>query len=200
MKFFDLFKKKEAPKYKEGDIIFHPNKKILSPLLWCFNCDGKDYFRFSNDYEIPKGRFQFVQKFYHETTLKISSEDLKKFCEAIKKCCNENKLGDAYKLADELEYRDTWLFEPETLLRFASAIYFTLDEDVTNYDFDYNDNKIAVFKKKNMLRYFLMNLINGQSLLSSLSESDLEIYLSELRKKSNQQSQSILDLMGISVK
>jgi hypothetical protein len=186
-----FWSKKKKVEYKEGDIIFHPNKNIESPLLYCFECDGKHYFRFSNDYEIPKGRFQFVQKFYHETTLKISSDDLKKFCIAIKDSCNKGNLGDAYKLADELEYRDTWLFEPETLLRFASAIYFTLDEDVTNYDFDFNDKKIELFKKKNMLRHFLMTLMNAPQTLSDLSEEDLRTYLRQLIERTKKQLELI---------
>lgn len=190
--FFNKIRKKEE--YKEGQILFHPNKKIEAPIIYAFECDGKHYFRFSNDYEIPKGRFQFVQKFYHETTLKITAEDLKKFCQAIKENCNNGKLGDAYKLADELEYRDTWLFEPESLLRFASAIYFTLDEDVTNYDFEYNERKIAAFKKKRMLQFFLMKLMNGQSLLSNLSDSDLQIYLQTLNEKVKQQQALMQDL------
>lgn len=192
MKLLERFKKKVE--YKEGQILFHPNKKIESPIAYAFECEGKHYFRFSNDYEIPKGRFQFVQKFYHETTLKVTAEDLKGFCQAIKEGCNKGELGKVYKLADELEYRDTWLFEPESLLRFASAIYFTLDEDVTNYDFDYNEKKMTSFKKKRMLQYFLMKLMNGQNLLSGLSESDLEAYLRTLNEKAKAQFKLIQEL------
>lgn len=190
------FKKKEV-KYEEGQILFHPNKDIKAPLLFCFRCEGKDYFRFSNDYDIPKGRFQFIQKFYQETVLKITSDDLKKFCQAIKSACNANKLGEAYKLADELEYRDTWLFEPESMMRFASAVYFTLDEDVTDYDFVYNEQKIASFKKKRMLVYFLRTLMNGESLLSALLETDLETYLLTLSRKIEAESRLIQESMAL---
>lgn len=166
------------------EIRFHPiNKK---PIQWVMKVGDKNLYQFVNTYEMPRKRFAFAQKFFNETQCKITSESLMEFVEACKKLVNEGKLGETFRLLDELEYRNKWIFEPETLLRLGAVLYFTLDEDVTDYDFEYNDKKIELFKKKGVLVHFLQLLTNGSQILSNLSPEDLQTYLTQASEKSEE--------------
>ena len=188
-----LFKKlnKQLP----TDIRFHPiNKK---PIKWVMKCGNWHLYEFVNTYEMPRKRFAFAQKFFQETQSKITSEALMEYTTATKKLINEGKLGEAFRLLDELEYRNKWLFEPETLLRLASVLYFTIDEDVTDYDFEFNEEKIATFKKKEMLVHFLKLLTNGQAILSNLSAEDLPTYLLQVKEASERQQKLMSEAMGL---
>lgn len=177
---------------KPVDIKFHP--KTEKPIKWVMNVGGMDLYEFVNTYEMPRKRFAFAQKFFVETQNKCTTEYLNEFIEACKATLNKSDIGNTFKLLDELQYRTKWLFEPETLLRFASVMYFTLDEDITDYDFEFNETKIHAFKKKNTLESFLQLLTNGQSILKTLSSHDLAIYLSQLKEQTEKQQTLISDL------
>jgi hypothetical protein len=176
------------------DIHFHPVNK--RPIKWVMKVGSMDLYEFVNTYEMPRKRFAFAQKFFQETQSKITSESLLEFTGACKKLINEGKLGECFRLLDELEYRNKWTFEPETLLRLGAVLYFTLDEDVTDYDFDYNDKKIELFKKKDMLVHFLKLLTNGQAILNSLSPEDLVTYLLQVNEVKEKQQTLISEAMG----
>lgn len=166
------------------EITFHP--KLDLPIKYAFT-EGAHYYQFVNDYEMPKKRFSFAQKFYSEMRSKVTSETLVEFCDAIISHLDKGELVKAAKLTDELKYRSEWLFEPESLLRFASVVYFTLEENVTDYDFKYNENKIELFKKKGLLINFLQMLSEGQKIISSSSPEDLKDYLIRLNAKTEKQ-------------
>lgn len=176
MKFLEKFKKKPEK------VVFHPRVKI--PIKYAFECEGKHFYQAVNDYEVPKRRFAFAKKFYDEMQNKVTSETLTQFCEKGKELCSGKDgkvdLGQVWKLWDELHYRSQWLFEPESLLRFASVVYFTLDENLNDYDFEYNKIKIASFEKKKLTTTFLKMLSTGQKILSDLSPDALQAYLYEL--------------------
>lgn len=180
------------------EITFHP--KLNIPIRWVFKLSGKHYYTFVNDYEMPKKRFGFAQKFYLESKNKVTTEVLLDFIEAGKKCINEGKLGQTWKLLDELEYRTKWSFDPESTYRLASVMIFNLDENLSDYDFKYNDNKIDKFKKKGLLPHLLMILTNEQSPLSSLSMADSLEYLSKLNAEDERHLKLIQELKGIGAK
>lgn len=180
------------------EIAFHP--KLNIPIRWVFKLGGKHYYTFVNDYEMPKKRFGFAQKFYIETQNKVTTEKLLEFIEAGKKCIDEGKLGQTWKLLDELEYRTKWSFDPESTYRLASVVIFTLDENLQDYDFDYNDQKVSRFKKKGLLPHLLKILTHERSPLSSLSVKDLEAYLQKLKDESERQQKLIAGLKASSPK
>lgn len=179
-------------KTKPQDITFHP--KLNLAIKYAFKCGGKHYYQLLNDYEMPKKRFAFARTFYSEMQSKVTSQTLEEFCIAIKTQINAGKPGEAYKLVDELQWRTTWLFDPDTLYRFASVVYFTLDENLQDYDMKFNEAKQETFKKKELLTFFLQLLMNGQKLLSTLSGEDLKNYLTRLLERKEQQLKLISEL------
>lgn len=174
------------------EITFHP--KLNIPIKWVFKLAGKHYYTFVNDYEMPKKRFGFAQKFYIETQNKVTTEKLLEFIEVGKKCVDEGKLGQTWKLLDELEYRTKWSFDPESTYRLASVMIFPLEENLQDYDFDYNDQKVGFFKKKELLIHLLKLLTSAQSPLLSLSTSDLAMYLQKLKAEEERQQKLIAEL------
>src|SRR3972149_2815579 len=139
------------------ELKFHPT--LNKPIEFCFQIGAKRYYRFVNEYEIPQLRFKRLLNYYNEFQMKCDKDFLNDFADTILNCINV-KPGDGIKLdkiitlCNELKYRLTWSFEPDQLYRLASAIFFVIKENVTDYDIKYNESKIERFKKKGMLLYF----------------------------------------------
>lgn len=179
---------------KNTDEDLHPVTK--KPIKFAFECSGKKYYQLEQEADMSKKRFVFAQQFYSEMEMKVSKDILIEFCEAIKEQVNKGELGKAYKLADELQYRTTWLFDPETILRFASVIFFDLKEDITDYDMIYNKHKINAWKKKDLLTYFLKILMTDSGGFLNLSTEDSELYLTQLKEKHEKQLKYLSELKG----
>lgn len=172
-------------------IDIHP--KLGKGIKWQFEAGGKHYYELLHTYEMPITRFRFAKIFYQEMENKVTHPELRKVCELLKEYLNGGKegvvkIGEAYKVIDDLEYQLDWAFEPTSLLRLASVIYFTLDEPLDDYDSKYNEPKINSFKKKEVLAFLLKKLMTGSKILSDLSAKDLDTYLTEMLEQKEQMS------------
>lgn len=128
-------------------------------------------------------RFKMAMRFAQEMQNKCDVEYLDKLCEKGLGFLDKGELVKTGQLLSELKYRLEWAFEPDTLYRYASVYYFDLKENINQYDSVYNKRKIDRFKKKEMLTYFVRELIEGSEKLLELSKTDLETYLQELEEK-----------------
>ena len=98
-----------------------------------------------------------------------------------------------FKIFEEVEYRCDWLFEPESLFRLYSVITFDLQEDLLDYDVNYNKPKIEAFKKKaEIFSTILRKLVSGSETLLNLSQEDLNQYISKLQERLQMQQELIL--------
>lgn len=167
-------------------ITVHP--KSGKSILYEFSVSGKHYYKFLNDHEIPVLRFRFAKKFYEEVANKVTHTELKRICEKGKKLLDEGKLGETWRLLDDLNYQLDWAFEPESLLRFGSVIYFDLEENTDDYDLKYNLKKIEAFKKKEVFTFLVRKLMSGSQILAGLSTKDLDIYLKEMIEEKEKMS------------
>jgi hypothetical protein len=161
---------------------------------------GVDYYTFEHDYDIPEMRMRFAQRYLNEMQINCDKEYLKDYCEAVKNCINVKggetiQLDKILMLTGELDKRLDWIFEPDSLYRFASVVYFDLREDIKEYDISYQHKKIDRFKKKG-LRFFLKELIPDSEKLQNLSEDGLKTYMSQLREEKEKQSKLIQSLKG----
>lgn len=165
------------------EITVHP--KTGKHITYKFSIGSRHFYQFLHDYELPALRLEFAKQFTEEMRMKCTLPFLQEW---VKKGISyfdvENggtiKLGKIWELLKSLEYRLTWLYEPDSLVRFASVIYFTLDEDITDYDMVYNKSKISLFKKKRKQEDFLADLMEGSEKLLNSSTEDLQTYLKEL--------------------
>jgi len=129
-------------------------------IKYAFTVGITDYYQLVNDLDLPEKRFAYLRHYYHEMQMRLTKETLLEFMDAMKKAVNPEKgksveLGKVDRLIDEITERTKWLFEPESLYRMASVVYFTLDEDITDYDERENEAKIKAFKKKDHVIPFL---------------------------------------------
>lgn len=166
-------------------VTVHPGKQKSihgKTIEWCFEAGGKQYYKMAHDEEMPIQRFRFAKKFYEEVQNRVTHDELNKLCEKGKELLDNGKLGDTWKMLDDLKYQLSWAFEPTSLLRFASVIYFDLKENLEDYDHQYNVSKIEAFKKKGVFTYLLTKLMKGSEVLSTLSAKDLDTYLMEMKE------------------
>lgn len=178
---------------------FHPKHGVK--VVFAFEVDGKKYYQLEQVLEMPIERFNFLQTYYHEMQLRITSEKQAEFLDAIKECINTPtggalRLGDAVRLVDELKDRLSWFAEEETMYRFASVQYFTLDEDLSTYNVAYNQKKIEHWRKKKALFAILGVWSREADKPLNTSTQDLEDYLGKQRELAKNQNQYLERLMG----
>lgn len=173
---------------------FHP--KCGKKIIFGFELDGVKYYQFEQILDMPKERFDFMNQFYNEMQLKITNESLKQMLDAAIVSINSGKLGDASRVVQEIKERLDWFHEEETVLRFASVQYFTLDEDILSYNVAYNEKKIAEWRKKKAYLTFLRMWSNEGSKPLNTSTQDLEIYLKRERELVEQQKLYTERLLG----
>ena len=168
----------------------HP--KTNKHIEYVFSCGGIDYFQFTNDWDMPRNRFRFISQYYNEMSeLKMDKDSICKFMEAIKDACNNKDLVKAGMLASEVSDRASWLFDPDSLHRLASVIYFDLGEVVTDYDIEYNNRKIKLWQKKKLTAFFMKILINESESFFKSSEEDLDGYIKKFQKEKERQQKLI---------
>lgn len=185
--YYFLFKIKDPKKVTQ-----HP--RFDRPIKYGFTVGNKHYYRLKDDYDIYENRFRYLKTFYQEVENKLTSNDINEFCAAAKKYINKGEYIEAGKLLDELEYRSTWLFEPTSLYKYASVIYFDLGEDIRDYNMKYCHDKIEYWsKKKELLRMLLKELMTGVENLLDISSNDFHRYILELQEAKNKQQKLILD-------
>lgn len=170
------------------------HKRYNKHIKYEFSTGSKHYYRFVNDYDIFEARFRYLKTFYQEVENKLTSTDINEFCDAAIKYINDGKAVQAGQLLDEMKYRSKWLFEPTSLYKYASVLYFDLQEDLIEYDIEYNHQKIIGWsKKKELLRMLLKELMSNVDNLLSLSSQDFQNYLSELQRKKDNQQKLVLE-------
>jgi len=197
--YYFLFKIKD-PK----EVVIHP--RYDKHIKYGFSVGSKHFYRFLHDYDIFENRFRYLKTFYQEVENKLTSQDINEFSDATNKYLEDYKtslhkgepkpqlLEDAMELQKEMKYRSEWLFEPTSLFKYASVIYFDLQEDLLDYDVTYNHDKIKYWsKKKSMLRMLLKELMSGVGDLLNLSKDDFTQYLSSLQERKTKQVQLIQD-------
>ena len=176
------------------DIKFHP--KHEAAINYAFSVGKDHYYEFKSALDIPIKRLRLMKQFYSEMEMNIDKNTLVQFCEKIMGHLDKQQSAQAAILVDELKYRSTFAFEFSTLYRLASCTYFTLEENVKDYDFEYNDDKIENFKKKEAtLKYFLATLLQNSNSLVGLSDYDFQAYSKNLAKKLAKQRKLISEAM-----
>jgi len=173
------------------DITLHPRFDVH--IKYGFSVGSKHYYRCLHDYDIRESRFRYLKTYFQEVENKLTAQDIQEFADATIEYMNKNKMIEAGQLMKELKYRSEWLFEPTSLYKYASVIYFDLGENILDYDMTYNHAKIRYWsKKKELLRMLLKELMTGAETLLNLSNEDFEHYISVLQQKKDEQQNLIL--------
>lgn len=162
----------------------HPDFK--KAIEYVFTIEGEDYYAFRTIADAPKGRYLKSSEFMAELEMRITRDMLIAYCEKMEELINEGNFGKVAAIVEEIKYRAEVMIETETMYRLASSVFFTLDEDLTTYDYDYNNEKIVKFKKyKKINDFFLKEPVKRFIPLPGISDGDLENFLklSQVRAK-----------------
>lgn len=159
--------------------INHPD--IADKIEFAFKFQGKKYYRFKNEYEMPTGRYKWVMNYLREVDLRMDIVTIKEFMKRLKGYLDGSKgsvnLHEAYKIISNMESRLNLAFEPEGVRRLASVSYFDDSESLDGYDMKHNQEKIKAWREANFLDFFLMTPIGELLKISNISIGSLEDYI-----------------------
>lgn len=141
-------------------------------IVEAFIHEGVSYRMFENPVDVPVARMYAVNGIYAEMEMKCDKEYLEAHCKAIDKILNENKKGiNVTYLAQinlNLKERLSLTPMPNFVYKLASAVFFDETESELSYDWEYNEKKIARWKKDpKLLDFFLHRL--ASELIPSLA-------------------------------
>lgn len=163
--------------------IYHP--KISKEIEEAFEAGGVKYYCFKADSEVRYGRYIVLQAFLQEYHLRVDLDTLRANIKKIKGWLNPpvNKdggtlqLGKALELLEIMEQRANIAFEPDTVYRLASVLYFDDSEVLSGYDKKYNEEKIERWKETEVVDFFFHKLFKESTRLTVTSKEDLLNYL-----------------------
>lgn len=184
---------KKANEYIEKQV---KDKHKIKPV---FIHDGVQYFQFEDPFNIAVGRGMAASEFYNEFAMRCSREYLQAHCTALNNCLNNQKaveLTKVAKLTNQLQERLDLIFDVELLYKLASVIYFDENESPYEYDFKYNLEKIAKWKKLKLSDFFLSVPLQDIIPLTNLSEADLNLYTSISKKINHQHLKDISTMLS----
>lgn len=165
--------------------------EVKSEIEHAFTVKGKKYYCFKRDTAMRYGRYMVLQAFLQEYYLRVSLEVLQRDIAQLKKWLNPPinqkgesriEMGKALELLEIMEQRTKIAFEPETVYRLASCVYFDDKENILSYDRKYNEAKIASWKREGSVDFFYHKLFQELTLLTAISKDDLENFLRDVPK------------------
>jgi len=179
--FKNLFAKdKENPAFN----LHHPD--VRDNVEFAFEVGGKKYYRFSKDYKCPTGRFKYIDAFLYEAELRMNLKMLNAYCDKMLKeldgAAGQVRISELIKVVWAIQSRCKLAFSPETIERLASVVYFDETEDLSDYNEEHGNKKIALWKKHDFIGFFLTTPIIELLNLKGFSEESFRIYLQEIRE------------------
>lgn len=153
----------------------HPDYKKATE--YAFSIDGQDFYHFKNYLDTPMRRFQKMNEFIAEVEMRITRNDLAEYLGIIEEAINKGKITDIVNVIQGLKYRLDQFIETDTYYRLFSCAFFTLDEDITDYDYEVNDLKIELFKSQPIDSFFLNYPAKDWLPQIDISKEDLNSFL-----------------------
>lgn len=177
---------KKSKKVVSPDVLNMHHPKFAGQTEFAFKANGVDYHCFKADTEVRYGRYVVLQAFLQEYHLRVDLDTLKGNISKLKGWLNPAigkdgqgtlQLGKALELLEIMEQRANIAFEPDTVYRLASVLYFDETEILSKYDRVYNENKIKSWKETETVDFFFHKLFIEYSRLRVTSKGDLINYL-----------------------
>lgn len=167
----------EIRKVKTNLTCLHPEAKALTQFA--FEIDGKEYYEFKSLLDMPAPRYQRIQEFIREAEMRLTSKDLAEFIDLIKEAINKGKITDAVIFLGAMQNLSSQYIETDTFYRLFTCLFFDLDEDITDYDFDYNEVKLELFKSQPQTAFFFSQPMKRYLPQIDISEQDLAVFLKQ---------------------
>lgn len=141
-----------------------------------FVLNGKKYFHFPDQFQVPSGRQMMALAYYEELSMKVDKSYLEAHVAAMDKILSDPKkinIQGIMQLNMNLKERLELIPLPDYIYRMASVVFFDESESIYTYDYDYNKKKIDKWKRsEDMLAFFLKTpLVELIPSLKSVTES-----------------------------
>lgn len=169
----------EIRRVKKNPTCLHPVFKSVTEFA--FAIDGREFYQFKNLLDMPAPRYQRIQEFIREAEMRITAVELKDFVDLIKDALNKGKVTDAIIFLNGIENMTNLYIETDTFYRLFTCLFFDLDEDITDYDFDYNEEKMRLFKAQPQTAFFFTKPMSDYLPQTDISEEDLDIFLKQTK-------------------
>jgi len=157
-----------------------------APLIEkAFKSGTVQYYKFIDDKMLPAGRYKYVYAALKEADLRMTLDVLKEFIKIIKTELEGGikkqsvSMGNIWKAIINMESRVALDFEPASIKRLASILYFDETEDLTTYNKMHGMKKVANWEKNGTIDFFLTRPIVELLGLSGISTTSLEGYIQE---------------------
>ena len=159
--------------FKSG---WHPDTKNL--IKEVFKINDKRYYEYKNYADMPAERYMELSELINEADMKIDRDTLKKLLKIQEEHLNSGAISKAMVINEDIQRRMELFFEKDTLYRIAACVFFTLEEDIYTFDYDYAEQKIEEFKKsKKVADFFLNTPIRKFMPQTNISPKDFEVLL-----------------------
>jgi hypothetical protein len=198
MKLFTWLKSLFESKEKRANPPFnmhHPD--VAHNVEFAFEAGGKKFYRFTEDYKVPVGRWKFLEAYIGEADIRMSLKDLEAYCEELIKeldgKAGQIRISHLLKIVWTIKSRCKLAFSPETIERLAAAVYFDETEDLSGLDMEYVDKKIQLWRKHNSVSFFLTRPISDLFGLKGFSETSFPICLRQIQQAEDLIKNLILD-------
>jgi len=128
-----------------------------------FKHGGHTYYQFTDNFKLPTGRAVCSLAIYSELQMRCDDEYLRKHVEATEIILNGGnngkvRLTQLAQINNNLKERLNLAPFPDHIYKLASVIFFDETESPYSYDFEYNQKKIAAWKKDGDLLYFFLSV------------------------------------------
>ncbi len=124
----------------------------------CFESGGIEYYKFVNEFKIPYLRAMAAMDIYAELDQKTDSKYIKLAFETIVEFLKKGDNINAGRVAiNSIERMDN-ITNMDIAYKLASVLYIDRFENPYDYDYEYNDKKIAKWKKEKDIEGFFLKM------------------------------------------
>jgi hypothetical protein len=130
-------------------------------IEYAFTCGGTDYYQHTDEMNMPYRRALKALTFYKELDMKCDRLYLESHIKAMDNLFAGKKIGfeemsKMKRLNDQLKERVQWVFVEDHVYKIASVRFFDRSENPNDYDYKYNEKKIAHWKEHEPARDFFL--------------------------------------------
>ncbi len=162
--------------------IYHP--ELHDKIEPAFKSEGKQYYTFKKDTTIRYGRYLVLQAFLQEVNFRMSTDTLKAYIKNITDQLNGTKgtinIGNALEYLGHMKNLTELAFEPDTVYRLASCLFFDDSEDLRTWDKGHNEEKIRAWRAAGTLDFFYDKLFQELTGLKDISKTAITDYLEKV--------------------
>jgi hypothetical protein len=130
-------------------------------IEYAFSIGGTDYYQHTDEMNMPYRRALKALTFYKELDMKCDRFYLEGHIQAMDNLFGGKKIGfeemtKMKRLNEQLKERVSWVLIDDHVYKLASVRFFDRSENPNDYDFKYNEKKIAHWKKHEPAKDFFL--------------------------------------------